>query len=247
MTTLDLNADLGEGLGNDAALIGIVSSASIACGGHAGNVETMTAAVRAAHAEGVSIGAHPGFADPENFGRQRLYLDDDELTRQIRTQLEALAEVAQGEGATVRYVKLHGALANMAAEEERLASIAFAAVRNHDANLAILAIDNSAQVTAAETLGLAVVREAYADRAYLPNGMLVPRSEPGAVLHDTDAIVARAIRLAESGEIVAIDGTVFTTTARSLCIHGDTPDAVAIVAALHAALTQGGIPIVSSL
>ncbi|HEV7718342.1 MAG TPA: 5-oxoprolinase subunit PxpA [Arsenicitalea sp.] len=247
MTTLDLNADLGEGLGNDAALIGIVSSASIACGGHAGNVETMTAAVRAAHAAGVSIGAHPGFTDPENFGRQRLYLDDDELTRQIRTQLEALANVAQSEGATVRYVKLHGALANMAAEEERLASIAFAAVRSHDANLVILAIDNSAQVTAAETLGLAVVREAYADRAYLANGMLVPRSEPGAVLHDTEAIVARAIRLAESGEIVAIDGTVFTTTARSLCLHGDTPDAVAIAAALHAALTQAGIPIISSL
>jgi UPF0271 protein len=247
MTTLDLNADLGEGLSNDAALLRIVSSASIACGGHAGNAATMAAAVRVAHAEGVSIGAHPGFIDPDNFGRRRLNLDDEELTRQIRTQLASLAEVAEGEGAVLRYVKLHGALANMAAEDERLASIAFAAVRSHDAHLAILAIDNSAQVIAAETLGLTVVREAYADRAYQPNGMLVPRSEPGAVLHDADAIVTRALRLAESGEIVAADGSVIKTAARSLCIHGDTPDAVAIAAALHAALIAAGIPIVSSL
>jgi UPF0271 protein len=247
MTTLDLNADLGEGLPNDAALLRIVSSASIACGGHAGNAATMAAAVRAAHTEGVSIGAHPGFIDLDNFGRRRLNLDDEELTRQIRTQLEALAEVAESEGAVLRYVKLHGALANMAAEDERLASIAFAAVRSHDAHLAILAIDNSAQVIAAETLGLAVVREAYADRAYQPNGMLVPRSEPGAVLHDRDAIVTRALRLAESGEIAAADGSVIKTAARSLCIHGDTPDAVAIAAALHAALSDAGIPIVSSL
>jgi UPF0271 protein len=247
MTTLDLNADLGEGLANDAALLRIVSSASIACGGHAGDAATMAASVRAAHAEGVSIGAHPGFMDLENFGRRRLNVDDEELTRQIRSQLEALAAVAEAEGAVVRYVKLHGALANMAAEDERLASIAFAAVRSHDAHMAILAIDNSAQVVAAETLGLAVVREAYADRAYLPGGMLVPRSEPGAVLHDTDLIVARALRLAESGEIVAIDGSVIRTAARSLCIHGDTPDAVAIAGALHAGLTAAGIPIAASL
>jgi UPF0271 protein len=247
MTTLDLNADLGEGLANDAALLRIVSSASIACGGHAGDAATMAATVLAAHAEGVSIGAHPGFMDPENFGRRRLNLDDEELTQQIRSQLEALAAVAEAEGAVVRYVKLHGALANMAAEDERLASIAFAAVRSHDAHMAILAIDNSAQVVAAETLGLAVVREAYADRAYLPNGMLVPRSEPGAVLHDTDIIVARGLRLAESGEIIAIDGSVIRTAARSLCIHGDTPDAVAIAAALHAGLTAAGIPIAASL
>jgi UPF0271 protein len=247
MTTLDLNADLGEGLANDAALLRIVSSASIACGGHAGDAATMAASVRAAHAEGVSIGAHPGFIDPENFGRRRLNVDDEELTRQIRSQLEALAAVAEAEGAVVRYVKLHGALANMAAEDERLASIAFAAVRSHDAHMAILAIDNSAQVVAAETLGLAVVREGYADRAYLPNGMLVPRSERGAVLHDTDLIVARGLRLAESGEIVAVDGSVIRTAARSLCIHGDTPDAVAIAAALHAALSAAGIPIAASL
>src|SRR6185312_11985848 len=172
MTTLDLNADLGEGLPNDAALLEIVSSASIACGGHAGTRDTIRAALRAAKAQGVVAGAHPGFADPEHFGRRRLDISAEELTRQMRTQLELIGGLAREEGVELRYAKLHGALANMAAEDEHIASIAFAAVRNHDAHLAVLAIDNSAQVAAAEALGLKVILEAYADRAYQPDGLL---------------------------------------------------------------------------
>lgn len=247
MASLDLNADLGEGMPNDAALLGIVSSASIACGGHAGTEESMRAALRAAKAAGVVAGYHPGFVDPENFGRRRLELTSEELTRQMRTQLETLAALASGEGVSLRYVKLHGALANMAAEDEHMASVAFAAVRSHDRSLAILAIDNSAQVDAAEALGLSVVREAYADRAYQANGLLVPRSEPGAVLHDAQAIAARAVRLAETGEIVAADGTTVRTAARSLCLHGDNAEAVAIAAALKAALTAAGIAVKPAL
>jgi UPF0271 protein len=191
----------------------------------------------------VVAGAHPGFADRENFGRKRLDLSQEELTRQMREQLETLGRLAREEGVALRYVKLHGALANMAAEEELIASIAFAAVRNHDPTLAILAIDNSAQVSAAEALGLEVIREAYADRAYQPDGLLVPRAAEGAVIEDAGFIADRAVRLATEGELVAIDGTVIATTARSLCIHGDNAQAVAIARLLKERLATAGIAI----
>ncbi|MBN9309116.1 LamB/YcsF family protein, partial [Devosia sp.] len=158
----------------DEDLLDIVSSASIACGGHAGDDETMRRTVRAARDRGVAIGAHPGFADRENFGRRRLVLPPDELDAQLRGQVRRLVEIAEAEGATVRYLKLHGALANMAAEEPAVAALCFASVTGLVPDLAILAIDNSAQVEVAETMGYAGVREAYADRAYLPNGLLVP-------------------------------------------------------------------------
>lgn len=247
MTSLDLNADLGEGMPNDAALLDIVSSASIACGGHAGTEQSIRAALAGTREKGVVAGAHPGFVDPEHFGRRRLDLSADELTRQMRDQLAAIADLARSEDVRLRYVKLHGALANMAAEDEHIASVAFAAVRNHDSSLAILAIDNSAQVVAAEALGLRVVREAYADRAYQPNGLLVPRGEAGAVLHDAEAIANRAVRLARDGELVAVDGRVLHTGARSLCLHGDNAEAVAIAQGLKARLDAEGIAIAATL
>ncbi|MBN9314288.1 MAG: LamB/YcsF family protein [Devosia sp.] len=229
----------------DEDLLGIVSSASIACGGHAGDDETMRRTVRAARDRGVAIGAHPGFADRENFGRRRLVLPPDELDAQLRGQVRSLVEIAEAEGATVRYLKLHGALANMAAEEPAVAALCFASVTGLVPDLAILAIDNSAQVEVAETMGYAVVREAYADRAYLPNGLLVPRSAPGAVLHDPADIAGRAVRLARAGELLAIDGSVIRTASRSLCIHGDTAEAVAIARAVRQALEDAGIGIAS--
>ena len=241
MTTLDLNADLGEGIGAVEALFQIVSSASIACGGHAGDETTMRVALRAAKARGVAVGAHPGFADPEHFGRRKLLLSAVELDTQVRSQVVNFCNLAVEEGVEVRYVKLHGALANMAAEEPAIAAVAFAAVTGVVRDLAILAIDNSAQVEVATALGFPVIREAYADRAYLPNGLLVPRSEPGAVLHDAGAIAERAVRLALRSEIVAIDGTVIQTEAQSLCIHGDTPEAVEMARRVRAALEAEGI------
>jgi len=246
MTTLDLNADLGEGMSADEALLDIVSSASIACGGHAGDEVSMRIALRSALARGVAVGAHPGFADPENFGRRRLLLPPEELDAQVRGQVSRLLELAEDEGVDVRYVKLHGALANMAAEEPAVAMVAFAAVVGLKRDLGILAIDNSAQVEVADAIGFPVVREAYADRGYLPNGLLVPRSDAGAVLHDPAAIAERAVRLAQHGEIVAVDGTVIPTEARSLCIHGDTPEAVEIARAVRAALEAAGIGIASN-
>ena len=152
-------------------------------------------------------------------------------------------ELAVEEGVPVKYVKLHGALANMAAEEASIAAVSFAACEGLVRGLGILAIDNSAQVEVAETMGFPVVREAYADRAYLPNGLLMPRSGPGAVIHDAGFIAERAIRLAQTGEIVAADGTVIQTDAKSLCIHGDNPEAVAIARQVRTALEAAGIAI----
>lgn len=241
MTTLDLNADLGEGIGADEALLQVVSSASIACGGHAGDETTMRVALRGAKARGVAVGAHPGFADPEHFGRRRLLLEPEELDAQIRGQVSRFCELALEEGVPVRYVKLHGALANMAAEEPAVAAVAFTAIAGLVRDLSVLAIDNSAQVEVATAFGYPVIREAYADRAYQPNGLLVPRTEPGAVLHDPEAIAERAVRLALKSEIVAIDGTVLTTEAQSLCIHGDTAEAVEIARCVRTALETRSI------
>ncbi|MBN9304381.1 MAG: hypothetical protein BGO82_18565 [Devosia sp. 67-54] len=241
--SLDLNADLGEGVGDDEAMLDIVSSANIACGGHAGDDDSMRAALRAARARGVVVGAHPGFPDRANFGRTRMVLPPEELDAAIRAQVRRLVELGEEEGWPVRYVKLHGALANMAAEEPAVAALCFAAVEGLVSGMAILAIDNSAQSEVAEALGFTTIREAYADRAYQPNGLLVPRQMPGAVLHDKAAIAARAVRLAERGEIVGVDGGVIATTAKSLCIHGDTPDAVEIARAVRAGLAAAGVEI----
>jgi UPF0271 protein len=247
MSWLDLNADLGEGVGDDAAMLDIVTSASIACGGHAGDAETMRATLRAAKTRGVVVGAHPGFADRENFGRRRLMLPPEELDASIRVQVRALVEIGEEEGWPVRYLKLHGALANMAAEEPAVMALCLAAVEGLVEDLAVLAIDNSAQVDVAEALGFRTLREAYADRAYQPDGLLLSRQMPGAVLHDPVAISARAVRLARAGEIVAADGTLVHTEARSLCIHGDTADAVAIARAVRDGLAAAGVEIRAAL
>ena len=247
MSWLDLNADLGEGVGDDAAMLGIVSSANVACGGHAGDADTMRATVRAARERGVIVGAHPGFADRENFGRRRLLLPPEELDASIRAQVRTLVEIAEEEGWPVRYVKLHGALANMAAEEPAVMALCLAAIEGLVQDMAVLAIDNSMQVEVAEALGYRTVREAYADRAYQPGGLLVPRQMPGAVLHDATDIAERAVRLAAAGEIVAAEGSIVHTAARSLCIHGDTPDAVAIARAVRDALASNGVEIRAAL
>jgi UPF0271 protein len=176
-----------------------------------------------------------------------MLLPPKELDATIRAQVRALVELGEEEGWPVRYVKLHGALANMAAEEPAIATLCFAAVEGLVRDMAILAIDNSAQSETAEALGFITVREAYADRAYQPNGLLVLRQMPGSVLHDKLAITERAVRLAQSGEIVAVDGGIVKTTARSLCIHGDTPDAVAIARAVKAGLFLAGVEIKAAL
>lgn len=233
---IDLNADLGEGISDDLAMLAIVTSASIACGGHAGNAQTMRTALRGAKANGVRIGAHPGLEDPDNFGRVRLDLPFDVIRAQVLAQIARLAAIAAEEGASISYLKLHGALANMAAEDEALSLAIFAGVAEHYPGMAILALAASAQESAAKKLGLPVIAEAYADRAYTPDGLLAARSLPGSVIEDTAAVVAQCLRLAEHGEIMAIDGTVFKSEARSICLHGDTPGALEHARAVRDAL-----------
>lgn len=243
MTSIDLNADLGEGIGDDDAMLELVSSASIACGGHAGNAETIRHMLTLCKARGVRAGAHPSYPDTANFGRLRLVMPLDQLIGQIRSQLFLIRTIAQQLDVPIAYVKLHGALANQAAEELPLAVGVFGALQAMDPDIAVLALDASAQVRAAQAVGLKVELEAYADRAYLPNGLLVPRSDEGAVLHDAGAVAERCVRLATAGEIVAIDGTVLKLGARSICIHGDNPEALAIARAVRRALEAAGVKI----
>lgn len=238
MTELDLNADIGEGKADDAALLALVTSASIACGGHAGNEHTMREAVCAARDRGVAIGAHPGFLDPEHFGRRRLPLPLEAVTAQVLEQVDALQTIARAEGAEIRYVKLHGALANMASEDDSLAHGIFAAIGLHHPELALLTLAGSAQERAARHLGTNAVAEAYADRAYTPEGLLVARTEPGSVIDDAGTVAERCARLAERGEIVTIDGSILRTNARSICLHGDTAGALELASAVRTRLAR---------
>ena len=237
---LDLNADLGEGLGNDEALLAIVTSASIACGGHAGNEKTMRAALAAARANGVRAGAHPGFDDPEHFGRRRLSLPAEAIAAETVRQIDRLATIATAEGVPLAYFKLHGALANMAAEDDALAETVFASIRTSHPHLAALVLENSAQHRAAHRLGLETILEAYADRAYTPDGLLASRTLDGAVIHDDEQVVVRCLRLAERGEIEALNGTILHSGAASICLHGDTPGAVSLARRISSELSAIG-------
>jgi len=243
MTSIDLNADLGEGMGTDEDLLGIVSSASIACGGHAGGSETIRHVLTVCKARGVRAGAHPGYADPKRFGRFRLVVPLEQLLGQIRSQLFLVRSIADAVGIRLEYVKLHGALANQTAEELAFAVGIFATIQAMESKMAVLALDNSEQVRAAKAVEMPLIREAYADRAYTPEGLLVPRAQEGAVIYDIDAVVQRCLRLAEHGEIVAVDGTVLRSAARSICLHGDTPGAVDLAREVRTALEGQGIKI----
>ena len=237
---LDLNADLGEGLGNDEALLAIVTSASIACSGHAGNEKTMRAALVAARVNGVRAGAHPGFDDPEHFGRRRLSLPPEAIAAETVRQIDRLATIARAEGVPLAYFKLHGALANMAAEDDALAETVFASIRTSHPHLAALVLENSAQHRAAHRLGLETILEAYADRAYTPDGLLASRTLDGAVIHDDEQVVVRCLRLAERGEIEALNGTILHSGAASICLHGDTPGAVSLARRISSELSAIG-------
>jgi UPF0271 protein len=242
LPVIDLNADVGEGMSTDAELLGIVTSASISCGAHAGDEESIRGALRQAKSNYVRVGAHPGFPDRAHFGRVRLDLPVEDLQREIRRQLEWLDDIARQEENVLSFVKLHGAMANMAAESYEYALSAFRPVAEFDSELAILAIDRSAQLRAAQTLGLRVIREAYVDRAYQSDGLLVPRSSKGALITDLQTVVKQCFRVA-SGQIETIDGKLIASSARSICLHGDTPGAVQMARAIRNSLEAAGFKI----
>ncbi|MGO4588320.1 LamB/YcsF family protein [Paenarthrobacter sp. 2TAF44] len=245
---MDLNADLGESfgswtMGDDASMFRIVSSANVACGFHAGDPLTMLDSCRAAFELDVRVGAHVGYRDLAGFGRRSLDMTFDELFGDVLYQLGALDGMAHAVGASVDYVKPHGALYNRIVHDPDQAEAVVAAVHAYDPGLPVLGLPGSAWLKLAEESGHPVFREAFVDRAYLPDGTLVPRSDEGAVLHDPAAVVAQAVRLATRKEVVAVDGTVVPVSADSLCIHGDTPGAVNMAAAVRAGLEEAGVEI----
>lgn len=226
MIHIDLNADLAEGFPYDKALLGLISSANIACGLHAGNAAVMKSAVKIAKENGVRIGAHPGFPDRENFGRTVMNLPSEELAAYLRYQLGALQAICTAEGAAIAYVKPHGALYNMAAKDVDLARVIAKTVREFDPNLKLMGLAGSLMLQIAEEEGLSTISEVFADRHYLPDGSLVPRSRSDAMVESDDEAIAQVLQMVTRGTVTTVDGSEVPVKAESICLHGDNQHAV---------------------
>ncbi len=241
--TVDLNSDLGEGAGTDEQLLELVSSANIACGFHAGDAATINATLRQAKRLGVAVGAHPSLADRENFGRRELPVTPGEVFELVLYQLGAFGAIANSLGIRPHHVKPHGALYNMAARDEGLARAVASATAAADPSLILFAPAGSALERAGQSAGLRVAREVFADRNYLPDGSLVPRTRPDALLHDAEEAAARAIRMLRDNVVRAVDGTDLPITAETICVHGDTPAAVAFARRLREQLALAHVKV----
>jgi 5-oxoprolinase (ATP-hydrolysing) subunit A len=243
---IDLNSDLGESfgpwaMGDDASMLGLVTSANIACGGHAGDPDTMYDTLVLAREQGVCVGAHPGYADREGFGRRVIPMQPEQVSRLIAAQVGALCAMAQFAGTRVQYVKPHGALANLAADDMQVARAIVNAVSRLQPRLAILAISGTHLELVARDAGVPVYSEIFADRAYLPNGRLMPRNQPGAVLHDPEFAVQRLLGFIQTGNMPVIGGTPIALQAHSICVHGDNPEAVAMASMIRQRLMAEGV------
>jgi 5-oxoprolinase (ATP-hydrolysing) subunit A len=249
LPVLDLNADLGESygawrLGDDEALLGLVTSANIACGFHAGDPLTIRRACAGAVARQVTIGAQVSYRDLAGFGRREMSVPPDELAAEVLYQLAALDGIARAEGGRVRYVKPHGALYNRAVRDPEQAAAIVAAIRSYDAALPVLTLPGSALAAAADSAGLPVVAETFADRAYNDDATLVGRGQPGAVLTDPEVVAARVTSLATRGFLRSASGRELRIGARSVCVHGDTEGAVQLASKVRAALEDAGVRLV---
>lgn len=244
--SVDLNADLGEGAGHDEELLALVSSANIACGFHAGNPTMMRASILAAKERGVAVGAHPGFEDRENFGRRELSLSSEEIFALVLYQVGAFSAIAHSLGVRAQHVKPHGALYNMAARDEGIADDVVRAVRAVDPKLILFAPASSALSRTAEGNEVRVAREVFADRNYMPDGSLVPRDRPDALLHDPVAAANRVFGMLRENKVRAIDGSEVAVEADTICVHGDTPGAVEFARELRVALHQMGVVVAAA-
>jgi len=238
---VDLNADLGEGAGDDAELLALVTSANIACGWHAGDARLMQATVAAALQRGVAIGAHPSYPDRENFGRSEMQLSAAEVRADLLYQIGALDALVRAAGGRLHHVKPHGALYNQAARDPVLADAVASAVHAVDPGLALYGLAGSELLRAAERAGLRAVSEVFADRGYRADGSLVPRSQPGALIEDTAEAVTRTLRMVRDGAVQAVTGETVPLRAQTICLHGDGPHALAFARALRTALTGAGV------
>ncbi len=244
--TIDLNSDLGEAYGDwragdDGAMLQLVTSANIACGGHAGDPDVMARTLALARDNGVVVGAHPGYADLSGFGRRVIPMEPSAIERMVAAQIGALCGVAALVGTRVRYVKAHGALANLAADEAQVARAIARATRAISPDLALLAIAGTELELAGRDAGLETHGEVFADRAYLSSGRLVPRSRPGALLHDPDGAAARLLQFLDDGLMPTLDGPPVRLAASSVCVHGDNPSAVAMARSIRGRLEAAGI------
>ncbi|MDG4778424.1 LamB/YcsF family protein [Micromonospora sp. WMMD961] len=243
---MDLNADLGEGfgiwrLGDDEALLSLVTSANVACGFHGGDPSTMRRVCEGAARRGVAVGAQVGYRDLAGFGRRSIAYDFAELRDEVTYQLGALNAFCRLFGTRVRYLKPHGALYHATSTDESQAAAVVAAVTGYDPELPVLCLPGSTLAQLAVGAGLPVVAEAFADRAYLPNGALVPRGTPGAVITDPEQVAERAVRMAVERSVVAVDGTVIPCSVDSICLHGDTPGAVSAAELVRATLIDADV------
>ena len=245
---IDLNSDLGESfgpwpMGQDAALMASISSANVACGFHAGDPGAMRETVALAKAHGVAIGAHPGFPDLVGFGRREMKTTPQEVEDFVVYQVAALAGIAATQGVSLQHVKAHGALYNMACRDRGLADAIARAVAMVDGGLILFGLPGSELLLAGASAGLAVAAEVFADRAYERDGSLASRSKPGSVIHDTEAVVARAVRMVRDRDVVAVDGSVIPLEAQTICLHGDTPGAAELARAVRSGLEEAGVEI----
>ena len=242
---VDLNADVGEGLGQDPALFRVVTSASIACGFHAGDPGTMRATIALARAHGVAVGAHPSFPDLSGFGRREMTLTPREVEECVTYQVGALADIANSHHVRLQHVKPHGALYNMAVRDAALADAIAHAVAAFDPALILFGLSGSQLIEAGKRAGLQTTSEVFADRAYRGDGTLVPRTEAGAVVHEAAVVVPRAIAMVRDAAVTADDGTRVPLQVDSICVHGDTPAAAELAALVREGLHGAGIRVES--
>lgn len=243
MATIDLNADLGEGCGDDAALLEIVSSCNVACGGHAGDAASMARTVSLAIANGVAVGAHPAYPDRQGFGRENEFMRGDELYDSLTAQVTELADIAAGLGAKLAHVKPHGALYNDAVHDSALADVIARVTAETPGSPALMGMAGTELEHAASRHSLGFIAEAFIDRAYEPDGTLVSRKEPGAVHEDLNVATTQAVRLATDGEVTARNGEPLEVRADTLCIHSDTPGAAEKARAVRDVLESQGVEI----
>ncbi len=243
MVTIDLNCDMGEGMPNDALLMPLISSASIACGFHAGDADTMRQTVDLAVQHGVSIGAHPGFANKESFGRKEVHLSEEALTGLVQEQIWLLQQTAAAAGGVLRHVKPHGALYNMSAREATLAATIAKAVYAVDRELVLFGLSGSHSISEAKKRGLATASEVFADRSYLSNGSLTPRSDARALIASTELAVAQVLQMIRQKTVTSIDNKTIPIVAETICLHGDGAQAVAFATAIRSALIQDKVHI----